>query len=52
MNIKENLLNPAERGVKYNYNRQVFFCLKNNNNNILSLRMNGMLLSTSSITGM
>ena len=28
MNIKENLLNPAERGVKYNYNRQVFFCLK------------------------
>ena len=28
MNIKENLLNPAERGVKYNYNRQVSFCLK------------------------
>ena len=48
MNIKENLLNPAERGVKYNYNRQVFFLFKN----ILSLRMNGMLLSTSSITGM
>ena len=35
MNIKENVLNPAARGVKYNYNRQVFFCLKNNNNNIL-----------------
>ena len=57
MNINENLLNPAERGVKYNFNRQVFFCLKNNNNNnnnnnILSQRMNGMLLSTSSISGM
>ena len=28
MNIQENLLNPAERGVKYNYNRQVFFLFK------------------------
>ena len=30
MNIKENLLNPAERGVKYNYNRQVFFTFEKN----------------------
>ena len=29
MNIKENLLNPAERGVKYNYNKQVVFLFKN-----------------------
>ena len=29
MNIKDNLLNPAERGIKYNYKRPVFFfCLK------------------------
>ena len=48
MNIKDNLLNPAERGIKYNYKRPVFFFLFKN---ILSLRMNGLLLLTSSITG-